>query len=81
MKSLMCSLVVVLLLALASSILAVTVSEAGRACYYSSEYGGWKDWGALADWEILEEAPGRVVISYNSADSGTKEYNCVATYL
>lgn len=56
------------------------IAESGRALYHSSDYGGWKDWGALANWEILEEAPGRVVISYDSADAGTKEYNCVATY-
>lgn len=56
------------------------IGEGGRAFYHSSEYGGWKDWGELLSWEIVEEAPGRVVIKYESADAGTKEYTCVASY-
>lgn len=57
------------------------IGEAGRAFYHSSNYAGsWKDWGALLAWEIVEEAPGRVAIKYESKDSGTKEYTSVATY-
>jgi hypothetical protein len=53
----------------------------GRAFYHSSSYaGGWKDWGALLTWEIVEEVAGKAVIKYESNDGGTKEYTCVATY-
>jgi len=57
------------------------IGVAGRAFYHSSDYaGGWKDWGTLLDWEIVEEAPGKAVIKYESKDAGSKEYTCVATY-
>ena len=58
------------------------IGESGRAFYHSSNYGsGWSDWGGLANWEIVEEVPGRVVIRYESADAQTKEYTCVATHI
>jgi hypothetical protein len=53
----------------------------GRAFYHSSDYsGGWKDWGALLDWEIVDEGGGKAVVRYESRDGGGKEYTCVATY-
>jgi len=56
------------------------INESGRALYHSSDYGGWKDWGALVDWEILEEGGGKAVVQYSSKDGGSKEYTCVAYY-
>lgn len=57
------------------------IGVAGRAFYHSSDYaGGWKDWGTLLDWEIVEESPGKAVVKYESRDAGSKEYTCVATY-
>lgn len=41
---------------------------ADRTFFHSSEYaGGWKHWGPLLDWEIIEEVPGKTVIRYESA--------------
>jgi len=56
------------------------INEGGRAFYHSSDYGGWKDWGELQEWKILEEGPGHAIINYKSADAGTKEYSCIASY-
>lgn len=57
------------------------ITPNGRALYHSSNYaGGWKDWGALEDWEILEEGEGKVVVQYQSHDGGSKQYTCVVTY-
>lgn len=57
------------------------VGTNGRAFYHSSNYaGGWKDWGALTEWEIVEEVPGKAVVQYVSRDAGSKEYTCVASY-
>lgn len=56
------------------------IGVAGRSFYHSSEYGGWKDWGALLDWEIVEEVPGKAVVKYESKDAGSKAYTCIATY-
>jgi len=54
---------------------------ADRTFFHSSQYaGGWKHWGPLLDWEIIEEVPGKTVIRYESADAGTKEYICIASY-
>jgi hypothetical protein len=53
----------------------------GRAFYHSSDYGGgWKDWGALLDWETVERGGGKAVVRYESKDAGSKEYTCIATY-
>ena len=53
----------------------------GRAFYHSSNYGGgWKDWGALLDWEVVEESPGEAVVRYESRDAGSKEYAVIASY-
>jgi len=56
------------------------IGVAGRAFYHSSDYGGWKDWGALLNWEIVEEGGGKAVVRYESRDAGQKEYTCDATY-
>ncbi|MBD3183446.1 hypothetical protein GF312_14200 [Candidatus Poribacteria bacterium] len=56
------------------------INEGGRSFYHSSDYGGWKDWGELQEWEIVEDGPSHVVINYKSADAGTKEYSCIASY-
>lgn len=57
------------------------IGTAGRAFYHSSDYGGgWKDWGMLVDWEIVEEAPGKAVVKYEAKDAGSKEYTCIASY-
>jgi len=56
------------------------IGVAGRAFYHSSDYAGWKDWGALLNWDIVEETPTKTVIKYVSRDAGTKEYTCVASY-
>ncbi|MGQ9609112.1 MAG: hypothetical protein ACUVWN_07415 [bacterium] len=56
------------------------IGRSGRAFYHSSDYGGWKDWGALQKWDILEKGGGKAVVQYVSRDAGTKEYTCVATY-
>jgi len=52
----------------------------GRNLYHSSNYGGWKDWGALVSWKKIKEEPGKLVVEYVSQDAGSKKYTCVATY-
>lgn len=56
------------------------IGTGGRAFYHSSDYGGWKDWGALQKWEVVEKSANKAVVKYISRDAGTKEYMCVATY-
>lgn len=56
------------------------IGTGGRSLYHSSEYGGWKDWGQLLDWDILEEGGGKAVVEYISKDAGSKQYTCVAYY-
>ena len=57
------------------------IGVGSRAFYHSSSYaGGWKDWEAMTDWEILEEGGGKAVVQYITSDSGSKEYTCVASY-
>ncbi len=52
-----------------------------RTFFHASDYdGGWKHWGQLIDWEIVEEVPGKAVVKYESKDAGSKEYTCVASY-
>ncbi len=52
-----------------------------RALYHAANYaGGWKDWGGLQEWEILEEDGGKAVVQYISSDGGNKVYTCVAHY-
>jgi len=52
----------------------------GRNLYHSSNYAGWKDWGALTDVKVLEKGGGKAVVQYESFDGQNKEYICVATY-
>ena len=56
------------------------IGTAGRAFYHSSDYGGWKDWGAMIKWKIVEEKPGMAKVQYESKDGGQKLYTCVAYY-
>ncbi len=56
------------------------IGSAGRAFYHSSDYGGWKDWGALKKWEVVEQGGGKAVVRYISSDGTSKEYTCVAYY-
>ncbi|MBD3183447.1 hypothetical protein GF312_14205 [Candidatus Poribacteria bacterium] len=56
------------------------INTGGRSFYHSSDYGGWKDWGQLQEWDILEEGGGKAVVQYVSKDAGNKEYTCVAHY-
>jgi hypothetical protein len=56
------------------------IGIAGRAFYHSSDYGGWKDWGALLNWEVIDQEPGRAVVQYESKDAASKKYTCVAHY-
>jgi len=56
------------------------INASGRALYHSSDYGGWKDWGQLQEWEVLEEGDGKAVVQYISKDAGVKQYTCVAYY-
>lgn len=57
------------------------IGNAGRAFYHSGEYGGaWHDWGALKEWEVLEQGGGKAVVQYISNDGASKEFTCVATY-
>ncbi len=51
-----------------------------RNLYHSSNYGGWKDWGALQEWEIVEEKPTSATVKFVSEDAGSKQYTCMATY-
>ena len=56
------------------------INTSGRALYHSSDYGGWKDWGQLQEWDVLEEGDGKAVVQYVSRDAGVKQYTCVAYY-
>lgn len=56
------------------------IGVGSRAFYHSSNYGGWKDWGALQKWEIVEEKTGMAVVRYISKDAGSKQYTCTAYY-
>lgn len=55
------------------------ITPGGRAFYHSSNYDGWKDWGALQEYEV-ETSQGKAVVTYKAQDAGTKQYTCVATY-
>ena len=58
----------------------MTDDTVGRRLYHSSNYDGWKDWGELASWEIVEEAFDRTTVKFVSNDGGSKAYNVMATY-
>jgi len=57
------------------------MTKGDRTFFHASEYaGGWKHWGPILDWNIVEEVPGKAVVMYVSRDTGSKEYTTVATY-
>lgn len=56
------------------------VGTAGRAFYHSGEYAGWKDWGALKTWKVVEKTATKAVVSYISNDGGAKDYDVTCTY-
>ena len=53
---------------------------AGRRLYHSANYAGWKDWGPLKDFKVLENKAGMARIEFISDDGASKEYVCVATF-
>ena len=52
----------------------------GRRLYHSANYAGWKDWGGLVDFEILDQTRSTAKIKFVSDDGASKEYICVATF-
>ncbi|MDE0021251.1 MAG: hypothetical protein OXT69_07705 [Candidatus Poribacteria bacterium] len=52
----------------------------GRNFYHSSNYGGWRDWGAAAEVSVVEEGAGYLVMKYVMNDGGSKLYHVTATY-
>ena len=52
----------------------------GRRLYHSNNYAGWKDWGALTGFKVLEKKPGMAKVEFVSDDGTSKEYICVATF-
>ena len=58
----------------------MTDDTVGRRLYHSSNYDGWKDWGELASWEIVDESIDRTTVKFVSNDGGSKEYNVMATF-
>ena len=52
----------------------------GRRLYHSANYSGWKDWGELASWEVVNESPGMATVKFVSNDGDRKEYTVMATY-
>ncbi|MAF09877.1 hypothetical protein CMK11_05435 [Candidatus Poribacteria bacterium] len=52
----------------------------GRNLYHSANYAGWKDWGATADADIIEEDGGKIVMSFVQEDGASKNYHVTATY-
>jgi hypothetical protein len=52
----------------------------GRRLYHSGNYAGWKDWGALTGFKVLENKPGIAKVEFVSDDGGSKEWHCVVTF-
>ena len=52
----------------------------GRRMYHSANYNSWRDWGALSDWELVDNSPGMAVVRYESNDGDRKLYAVMATY-
>jgi uncharacterized protein YxeA len=52
----------------------------GRRFYHSANYAGWKDWGSVADFEVVEEGGGKIKVEYTMNDGDSKEYICTVTY-
>lgn len=56
------------------------VGTAGRAFYHSGEYDGWKDWGALKAWKVVEKTATKAVVNFTSNDGGAKDYDVTCTF-
>jgi len=57
------------------------IGLAGRAFYHSGEYGGgWHDWGALLEWELLDKTGTKAVVNFKSNDGGQKAYDVKVTF-
>ena len=52
----------------------------GRRLYHSANYAGWKDWGSLVDFKILDQTRTMAKLEFVSDDGASKEYICVATF-
>ena len=52
----------------------------GRRLYHSNNYAGWKDWGALTGFKVLEKKPGMAKVEFVSDDGKSKEWHCVVTF-
>ena len=52
----------------------------GRRLYHSANYAGWKDWGALTGFKILNQRKTMAKVEFVSDDGASKEYICVATF-
>jgi len=52
----------------------------GRRLYHSANYAGWKDWGALTGFKILNQKKTMAKVEFVSDDGASKEYICVATF-
>ena len=52
----------------------------GRTFYHSSNYNGWKDWGAAADVEEISNANNTLIMKYVMDDGDSKLYEITATY-
>ena len=52
----------------------------GRRLYHSAAYSGWKGWGALTEFKVLENKPGMAKVEFVSDDGGFKEWHSVVTF-
>jgi len=52
----------------------------GRNVYHSANYAGWKDWGAAVEADVVEEAAGKIVLSFEMDDGASKIYHATATF-
>jgi hypothetical protein len=52
----------------------------GRRFYHSSNYSGWKDWGKLDDFKIVENKGGVAKVEFTMTDGLSKDYICTATF-
>jgi hypothetical protein len=52
----------------------------GRNVYHSANYAGWKDWGAAAEADVVEETAGKIVLSFEMEDGASKVYHATTTF-
>jgi len=52
----------------------------GRRFYHSGNYAGWKDWGALTEFKVLENKAGMAKVEFVNDDGGSKEWHSVVTF-